>query len=227
MRHNRTPSCAALFDLDGVIIDTRAATKEALRALVLAAAAPVDSAALDACVMLPPVDALESLGVPGARQAYRDQFDDALSFAIGKLRVFEAVVSGMAALAEAGAGLGIVTAQSRNRLRYLLPPEVAGLVDVVIAHEDAPAKPAPDGILAACTRLGVPVERALFVGDTPTDVRAARAAEVLAVGAGWGFAGPAVLSTEGVDVLLTGPDQVGPRVLRHLGGRLIRPAITL
>ncbi|MQY26736.1 HAD family hydrolase [Nocardia aurantia] len=226
MWRTRTPLYAALFDLDGVIIDTRTATKEALRTLALAAATPVDSAALDACVLLPPVDALESLGVPEAREAYRDQFDDALSLAIGRLRVFDAVVAGMAALAEAGAGLGIVTAQARDRLLYLLPPAVKELVDVVIAHEDAPAKPAPDGILAACTHLGVPAERALFVGDTPTDVQAAHAAGVLAVGAGWGFAGPTVLSTEGVDVLLTEPDQVGPRVLRHLGGRPIRPAIT-
>jgi phosphoglycolate phosphatase-like HAD superfamily hydrolase len=226
MRHRRRPEYAALFDLDGVIIDTRAATKEAMRVLAAAAAVPVDPAARDACVMLPPVDALLSLGVPEARQAYRDHFDSALACAIGELRVFDAVVSGMAALAEAGVGLGIVTAQARSRLGYLLPPAVTELIDVVIAHEDAPAKPAPDGVLAACAHLGVPAGCALFVGDTPTDVKAGRAAGVLTVGAGWGFGGQAVLSNAGVDVLLETPDQVGPRMLAHLEGRLIRPAVT-
>jgi len=219
------PRYVALFDLDGVIIDSRAATREALGALAIASATPLDPTALDSCVMLPPVDALLSLGVRQAREVYRDQFDAALEVAIGELRVFDAVVSGMAALAEAGVGLGVVTAQARSRLRYLLPPAVTKLVDVVIAHEDAPAKPAPDGVLAACARLGVPAERALFIGDTPTDVKAGRAAGVLTVGAGWGFAGPTALRGEGVDVLLTTPDQVGPRVLMHFEGRPIQSQI--
>ncbi|PPJ19753.1 haloacid dehalogenase [Nocardia nova] len=226
MRHRRIPDYAALFDLDGVIIDTRAATKEALRVLAAATAAPVDPAALEACVMLPPVDALLSLGVPDARQAYRDHFDSALALAVGELRIFDAVVSGMAALAEAGIGLGIVTAQARSRLSYLLPPAVTELIDVLIAHEDAPPKPAPDGVLAACAQLGIPAQRALFVGDTPTDVQAGRAAGALTVGAGWGFGGTTVLSDAGVDVLLNTPDQVGPQMLVHLEGRLSRTAVT-
>ncbi len=227
MPHRRTPKYAALFDLDGVIIDTRAATKNALHTLAAASAAVVDAAALDACVMLPPVDALVSLGVPEARQVYLDRFDEALLLAIGELRVFDAVVSGMADLAENGVGVGIITAQARSRLSYLLPPAVTELVDVVIAHEDAPPKPAPDGVLAACAQLGVPAERALFVGDTPTDVTAGRAAGVLTVGAGWGFGGATVLREAGADVLLTAPDQIGPQMLAHLEDRLIRPAVTL
>lgn len=228
MRHrNYTYEYAALFDLDGVIIDSRSATKDALRALASGwLGAVVDPATLDHCVALPPVDALVALGVTDARQVYRDQFDEALSTAIGKVRVFDAVVAGMAALAERGAGLGIITAQSRSRLAFLLPASVAELVDVVIAHEDAAPKPAPDGVLAACTNLGVGPERAFFVGDTPTDVAAGRAAGVLTVGAGWGFTGTAVLHRAGADIVLTQPDQVGPDILAHVGGRPISSYIT-
>lgn len=225
MRSQRAAHYAALFDLDGVIIDTRAATQEALRTLAAAAAEAVDPAVLGACVMLPPVDALRSLGVTEAPKVYRDHFDSALALAVGELRVFGPVVSGIAALAEAGIGIGIVTAQARSRLRYLLPPAVSKLVDIVIAHEDAPAKPAPDGVLAACAYLGVPVERALFVGDTPTDIKAGQAAGVSTVGAGWGFGGEAILRQAGVDVLLATPDQVGPQMFQHLKGRPIRPAV--
>ncbi|MEV6325983.1 HAD family hydrolase [Nocardia sp. NPDC051787] len=226
MPGSRTPRYAALFDLDGVIIDTRAATKEALQTLAEAASASVDSTVLDTCIMLPPVDALLALGVPDARQVYHDHFDAALSLAIGELRIFNAVVSGMATLAELGVGLGIVTSQARRRLDYLLPPAVANLVDVVIAHEDAAPKPAPDGVLAASARLGVPPDQACFVGDTPTDVKAGRAAGVRTVGAGWGFADSSVLRSAGVDVLLTSPNQIGPLVLALVEGRLIGPTIT-
>ncbi|MFD4433612.1 HAD family hydrolase, partial [Nocardia sp. NPDC058497] len=150
---------------------------------------------------------------------YDCHFVEALSHAIGELRVFSVVVAGMATLAKAGIGLGIVTAQARGRLRYLVPPEVTDLVDVVIAHEDAPAKPAPDGILAACARLEVPPERTFFIGDRTTDVRAGRAAGVITVGASWGMAGEAALRREGVDLVLTAPDQVGPSVLAQLDSR--------
>ncbi|QIS18549.1 HAD family hydrolase [Nocardia terpenica] len=209
---------AALFDLDGVIIDTRSATKDALRALASAwSTVALDPITLDSYVTLPPVDALAALGVTDARRVYRDHFDEALSTAVGSVRVFDAVVSGMAALVEQGAGLGIITAQARSRLRFLLPRSVAELVDIVIAHEDAPAKPAPDGVLTACVHLGVPPGHAFFVGDTPTDVAAGSAAGVLTVGAAWGFGGASVLA--GADIVLARPDQVGPELLTHLGGR--------
>ncbi|MBF6176786.1 HAD family hydrolase [Nocardia blacklockiae] len=225
---NRSPKYAALFDLDGVIIDTRSATRTALCTLAGQwAETAVDSAALDGCIALPPVDALVALGVPDAPRVYLDHFDVALSTAVGReLRVFEATVSGMAALAEEGAGLGVVTAQARRRLDFLLPPSVAELVDVVIAHEDAPPKPAPDGVLAACTALGVTAERAFFLGDTSTDVAAGRAAGALTAGAGWGFVGPAALYRAGADVVLTEPEQVGPDMLAHVDDRPTRRCIT-
>jgi phosphoglycolate phosphatase len=53
------------------------------------------------------------------------------------------------------------------------------LFDVVIGHEDvARAKPAPDALVAALSRLGVGADRALYVGDHPVDAAAAAGAGV-------------------------------------------------
>lgn len=107
---------AALLDLDGVIIDTRTATAEALRALATAALGrPVDSVVLVRCVALAPVDALVILGVHGARRIYNEHFDRALADAVGQLQVFQSVVAGMIELSDKDVGLGIITAQSRSR----------------------------------------------------------------------------------------------------------------
>ncbi len=218
---------AALLDLDGVIIDTRAATSEALRVIATdALGRSVDSAALDQYVALAPVDALVALGVQNARRIYEERFDRALADAVGQLRIFEAVVAGMIELSDDNVGLGIITAQAHSRLPFLLPPVVANLVNVVIAHEDAPPKPAPDGVLTACSRLGVHPTRALFLGDTVNDIAAGRSAGVLTVGAGWGFVGSDTLRRAGANVVLIEPHQVGVNLLRHLDGRQVPEQIT-
>jgi len=53
------------------------------------------------------------------------------------------------------------------------------LFDAVIGSDDvATAKPAPDALHAALTRLGVETQRALYVGDHPVDAEAAARAGV-------------------------------------------------
>lgn len=218
---------AVLFDLDGVIIDTRAATSEALRVLAsVALGRPVDPAAVHDLVALAPVDALIALGVQDARTIYEEQFDSALFDSVGRLRVFQRVVEGMVELSQRGVGLGIITAQAHRRLPFLLPPIVADLVDVVIAHEDAAPKPAPDGVLAALDRLGLSAAQAMFIGDTVTDVAAGRSAGVRTIGAGWGFVGTGPLRRAGADVVFTEPHQVGVGLLTHFDPQRLVEAVT-
>jgi pyrophosphatase PpaX len=59
--------------------------------------------------------------------------------------------------------------------------------DVVVCGEDTDRhKPAPEPILLALERLDARVEDAAYVGDSPFDVAAAKAAGVYAVAVGWG-----------------------------------------
>ncbi|MCX4902760.1 HAD family hydrolase [Streptomyces sp. NBC_00878] len=78
---------------------------------------------------------------------------------------------------------------------------MAELLDVVITRQDTRPKPAPDGLHAALSQLDVPPERAVYVGDSPTDMTAARAAGVVALGAVWGWHPPAALRAVGADHL--------------------------
>jgi HAD superfamily hydrolase (TIGR01549 family) len=209
---------AVLFDLDGVLIDTRDATRQALAALASQSLDRIVPAELvDAHMELRPADALAALGVPDAVHAYETSYDAALSVAVGKVRAFAPAIAGMVELFEHRVGLAVVTAQPRRRLPLLVPPLVADLADVVLAGDDVTiGKPDPEGILAALDTLGVQPERALYVGDTPVDLMAAWRAGVVAVGAGWGYAGADALHRAGAEVVLTHPRQVGVGLLDHL-----------
>lgn len=205
---------AALFDLDGVLLDSRHAH--------LATLAGIATAALGRRVAvcdLPPgaataprVEVLSALGVRDPDDVCARWWDVALATAAGT-QVFPGVLEGLMSLKDTGASTGLVTTQSRNRLPWLLPPAVLDLLDVTVCREDAEPKPAPDGIFLALARLAAAPHDAVFVGDTLTDRQAAFEAGVAFAGAGWGYAGPDTLAAGGCRVVLTDPTQIGPGLL--------------
>ena len=83
-------------------------------------------------------------------------------------------------------------------------PGLEANFEVVIGSEDTERhKPDPDPILEALTRLDAAPEDAAYVGDSPFDVRAAKAAGVYAVAVAWGgIHGADALEREEPDVLV-------------------------
>jgi HAD superfamily hydrolase (TIGR01509 family) len=105
-------------------------------------------------------------------------------------------------------GLAVFTGTSHASARILL--EAAGLIGhfgvVVGGDEVEHQKPAPDGVLLACRSLAVEPEAAAYVGDSPSDLRAARDSGARAFAAGWGHfhdpASPADLVLDRPEALL-------------------------
>ena len=65
-------------------------------------------------------------------------------------------------------------------MNFLEEHGISDLFSAVVVMEDARSKPDPEPVRVALDRLDV--ENAWMIGDTPDDVRAARAAGVLPVG---------------------------------------------
>lgn len=91
-------------------------------------------------------------------------------------------------LQEQGRRLGIVTAKRHRTVQLAfehLP--LAQYFDTIVAGDDTRVhKPHPDPLLLALERLAASAEEAAYVGDSPYDMQAAKAAGVRAIGVTWG-----------------------------------------
>jgi phosphoglycolate phosphatase len=82
----------------------------------------------------------------------------------------------------------------------------------VVGGDEAPRKPAPDGLLRLCAALGARPRDALLVGDSAVDLATARAAGVPVCAVAWGLGERAALAP--ADYLCDTPMEVGELLAR-------------
>jgi pyrophosphatase PpaX len=126
------------------------------------------------------------------------------------LRPFPGAPDLVAELARRGVPMGVVT--SRYRRSTLRGMELCGMLDhipVVVTPEDvASPKPHPEPVLHALQRLAIAAEEAVFVGDSPHDIHAGRAAGTWTAGVLWGPFPHATLEAAQPDFLLDAQEDV-------------------
>ena len=188
---------AVLFDLDGTLADTApdmARTVNLMRKK--RGLAPVPAAQVRPHVskgargMI--CSAFEIESTDPQFQALREEF---LTLYADNLSVGTCLFPGMEelldALEEHGIAWGVVT----NKFERFARPVMEGLglarrAGVIVGGDTcARPKPFPDPLLHALERLGVEAKHALYVGDDPRDVEAARAAGMPVLVAGYGYLG--------------------------------------
>ncbi len=81
--------------------------------------------------------------------------------------------------------------------------------DVVFGMRDGvPRKPDPAGAVEAASRMGVAAAETLYLGDTSVDMRTATAAGMFAVGAAWGFRSVEELEAHGAKAIVQRPSEI-------------------
>jgi histidinol-phosphate aminotransferase len=184
---------ALLFDLDGVLADVsgsyRRAILETARHLGVEATGE-DIAAIKHAgdanndwVVTQRLLAMRGVDVPFAEVKAR--FEALYQGEEGRpgLRELERLLGDLEALARLASRLplAIVTGRPRqDAWQFLERFSLTPFFREVIVMEDGPLKPDPAPVLLALRRLGV--QSAWMIGDTPDDVRAARAAGVVPLG---------------------------------------------
>jgi len=178
-----------LFDLDGTVVDSgaiilasmRHATREVLgreyadEELLAAVGGP----GLEAQMAAFAPDRIDEL--VRVYRAHNEPLHDQLEACAGMADV-------LVLLKEEGRRLGVVTAKRRStvELAFAQVP-LAHLFETVVGGDETDRhKPDPEPLLLAAKRMGADPATTAYVGDSPYDIRAARAARMHAIGVSWG-----------------------------------------
>ena len=178
-----------LFDLDGTVVDSgpiilasmRHATREVL-------GSEHSDEELMRAVGGPGLEA--QLGVFGPDQvdelvcvyrAHNEPLHDTLE-------AFAGMEDVLVRLQAEGRRLGVVTAKRRSTVELAFANVPLGhLFETVVGGDETEKhKPDPEPLLLAAERMGVDPSQAAYVGDSPFDVGAAKAAGMYAIAVTWG-----------------------------------------
>jgi HAD superfamily hydrolase (TIGR01509 family) len=195
------PLDAVIFDMDGTLFDSLDAVADGFIGTIVEAGGPryTPQQIIDAFPRGWPAPMLTHLLGRPSTDAELANYHRVLRARSAGIAAYPGVPEALDALLGADLRLGLFTGADVVSLDILLG--VTGLRDrfevVTGGNEVARAKPAPDGILHTCRRLGVTPAKTAYVGDSPADMAAARAAGAMAVGAGWGHLWPSDGRDEG------------------------------
>jgi HAD superfamily hydrolase (TIGR01509 family) len=123
--------------------------------------------------------------------------------------LFRGVLETLKGLVSKGVKLGLVSSGwGFDFYRFDWGQELLELISVVITRDDVPIlKPAPDAIVECLRRLGVAASEAIYVGDSPVDIKAGKAAGTMTIGVLTGSSDYDTLMQEQPDMILPGvPD---------------------
>lgn len=226
---------AVLFDLDGTLGDTAVDIAGALNRALAEQGLPRLSAAQ--------VRALIGRGVPtlveravallgAARESadarlllegFHSHYERMQQRDEIQARAYPGVAQGLAELRALGLRLAVVTNKPKKASADLLVRwQLSRWIDIVIAGDDSVhRKPHPQPLLNACQELGVLPDEALMVGDSLTDVLAARNAGLAVVCVTYGYNEGADPRGLPCDALIGTIDEL-PGLLRNARRRLRR-----
>jgi len=209
---------AVLFDLDGTLLDTLADIADAMNAALAGFSLPVHPTAAYRRFVGDGVQTLARRATPPARRgeaglneqlarAFRERYAERWQL---KTRPYPGVPELLDALTQRRVALAVLSNKPHEFALATVERYLARwpLSPVFGTREGVPKKPDPRAVDPVLAALPVPRELWLYVGDSNTDMRTARACNMTAVGVTWGFRDAEELSSAGAEHLIDEPAQL-------------------
>lgn len=211
------PFDAAVFDLDGTLLDTIDDLADSMNLALRAVGLPPRSA--DECKLFVGNGALnfaqramapcddESL-LAEVMKSYRQAYSQRWAC---KTRPYDGIIDMLDELGKRGVALAVLSNKPDDFTQLAVEKMLPGRFKVVMgARPGVPHKPDPQSALEVASSLGVSPEKCLYVGDTNTDMRTASGAGMYAVGVLWGFRDRQELLDTGARTIISHPMELIP-----------------
>ncbi|MEM2226340.1 MAG: HAD family hydrolase [Candidatus Bathyarchaeia archaeon] len=197
---------AIIFDLDGTLVDSMEIVHETLnlilRDLGLRGVSREEMAEI-AGMRLSDILAMRAPWLDHRAAEEGEERFKAI-YSTSQLRLIPGAKEAMEWLRSQGIRMGLVTTTPKGpALEVIERLGIADYFSIVVAVEDVERpKPHPDGPLKASRSLGVDPRYCAFVGDSPNDIKAGKAAGTRTIGVLTGFSSSERLAREGADLIL-------------------------
>ncbi len=210
---------AAIFDLDGTLLDTLEDLAGAMNGVLRRHGLPEHPPRAYREFVGEGIEALVRRALPRPlpppellAERVREMREEYARGCLERTRPFPGVRELLAACRGAGLALAVLTNKpeeaARRLLEALLPEE--GFRIVCGALPGRPRKPDPSGARELLAALRVAPEKAFLLGDSAVDMQTAVAAGLFPVGALWGYRGAEELLESGARLLLPSPADLLP-----------------
>lgn len=206
---------AILFDLDGTLADTLGDLANATNHALTQLGCPTH-----------PVEAYRYFVGDGARNLLqrtlpadkRDRVDEGVKLlrehyeahCFDLTRLYPGITELVSAIAGQGLKLAVLSNKpddfTKRMVAHYFQPNPFDVVQGQLAN--VPLKPDPAAALRIVKYTGIPAAEWLYLGDTNTDMRTAKAAGMRAVGVLWGFRERKELLESGAEALVAQPKEV-------------------
>lgn len=193
-----------IFDLDGTLINSSDVIVECFNQVLRESGEhEADPAAIRATIGMP-LDVAFALFTERDTAPLADRFRElALPIMPARTELLPGADAALALLSDRGYGLAVASTKSRAFCQEILA--ALGLTQyfaaIVGGDEIANGKPAPDLIVLTLRRLSAEPGEAAYIGDSPLDVNAGRAAGVATIGVKTGYRPPVELEAAKPDFL--------------------------